>query len=286
MKANFKSLILVASVLLFATTACDVITDPIKEGGIIKPPDSTTVLRKILIEDFTGHICKNCPEAAKQIKTLEGVYGEQIVGLGIHAGPSNFTGVTSDYPTDFRTPDGNQIGAFFFGSVSSIALPSGMISRKDYNGGTSHIKAYSSWPSECAKLVDSVAHISIKPTISYNATSRQVTVDVTVEALKAFLTDLKYVVLVTESGIVSPQLMPDDTRDTNYVHNHVLRDVFTQALGDELALSPITQGQVITKQITGTLDADWDENHCEIIVYVFNASNYEILQVEVGEVAP
>jgi hypothetical protein len=267
--------------MIIGFQSCDIIDNPIKNGGIIQPPDSTKVVRKVVIEDFTGHQCKNCPKAAKQIKDIEALYGDQVIGIAIHAGPSNFTGTNADYPTDFRTPEGTAIYNFF----KIPALPMGMVSRVGYPTNT-HLKTYPGWPAETANLIDSVAKIEIAQTISYDAASRAVSVAITATALADFSDDLKVCVMLLESGIVSPQLMPDDTRDTTYVHNHVLRDMLTQALGDELGLHPIVRNQILTKQFAGSLDNTWNASNCDIVSFVYNARTYEILQAEISAVAP
>lgn len=269
--------ILVAFVFVYS---CDVVDDPIKNNGSVTPIDTTQVLRKIVIEDFTGHQCKNCPKAAKQIKDLEALYGERIIGVGIHAGPSNFTGTSTDYPTDFRTPEGTAIYNFF----GVYALPLGMVSRVGYD--QNHLLAYGAWPTECQNLTDSVAHIRLNQQVAYNATTRQVTVNVDAKVLKDYSDDLKFCVMLLESDIVSPQLMPDDTRDPNYVHNHVFRDMFTTALGDVLQMSPAIRDSTYSQTVSGAVSTDWVAENCEVVSYIFNARTYEILQAEESQLIP
>lgn len=46
------------------------------------------VNRSVLIEDFTGQRCVNCPNAADEIHSLQQEYGEDmIIAVGIHGGP-------------------------------------------------------------------------------------------------------------------------------------------------------------------------------------------------------
>lgn len=272
----------ILTLCIAATTivACDVIDNPIKEGGQPSSPDSTTVVRKVVIEDFTGHQCKNCPDAAKKIKELQAAYGTDVVAVAVHAGPSNFTGTNADYPTDFTTAQGTDIFSFF----NIPALPMGMVSRDNYTGtGNGHLKTYQSWPAAAASLLDSVARFTVVPTASYNQSSRQVSVEVTGEALANYASDLMVVVMVLESHIISPQLMPDNTRNPDYEHNHVLRTSLTPTFGNLIKASPIIAGDTYSAQFTGTLDASWNDKNCEILAYVYNADNYEILQAEVIE---
>lgn len=282
MKHTFKSTILLA--LLIMIIGCDVIDHPLKNGAVITEPDTTLVLRKIIVEDFTGHRCKNCPNAAKEIKTLEGIYGEQIIGVAIHAGPSIFTGVTADYPVDYRTPEGNQIYSFF----GIPGLPYGMVSRVDYTTtGSNHLKSYSSWPTEVANIADQPADFKIVQTVNYTDADSNISISFTVTALKGMLDDLMFCVQLLESDIVSPQLMPDDTRNVDYVHNHVLRTMYTGALGDLLQASPIQAGDVITKTVQGKVrKSKWVPDNCAVLTYVFNATTYEILQAEISHINP
>jgi hypothetical protein len=80
--------------LLFISPSCDVIDQPFK--GNIQDTTSTQQQRNVLIEDFTGHRCKNCPKASKAIEALVDAYGSRIIGLAIHAGPGNFTNTNAD----------------------------------------------------------------------------------------------------------------------------------------------------------------------------------------------
>ena len=84
----------------------------------------------VLLEEFTGHLCVNCPEATKLSHDLKQIYGEQLVLLAIHAGelaePS-----ASPYDNDFRTTAGTNI----YNHFSPIGVPTGMVNRAEYGGG-------------------------------------------------------------------------------------------------------------------------------------------------------
>ena len=46
------------------------------------------VARAVLIEDFTGQRCINCPTAASEIERLQKEYGEEnVIAVSIHSGP-------------------------------------------------------------------------------------------------------------------------------------------------------------------------------------------------------
>jgi len=51
--------------------SCDVIEGDYMTVGTNNPDDTTSFVKKVLIEDFTGHRCPNCPSAAAELEALE-----------------------------------------------------------------------------------------------------------------------------------------------------------------------------------------------------------------------
>ena len=92
-------------------------------NDVIVPVDTTTnqFVKNILIEDFTGHLCKNCPDAARELDAIHDFYGSRIIGLALHVG----TTFGRPYPTDisvnpdqkfiydFRTNKGEELDNHF-----------------------------------------------------------------------------------------------------------------------------------------------------------------------------
>jgi hypothetical protein len=48
--------------------------------------DVTSQQRQVLIEEFTGVRCVQCPAGAAEIETLLALHGDQLVAVAIHAG--------------------------------------------------------------------------------------------------------------------------------------------------------------------------------------------------------
>ena len=90
--------------LIFFITSCDV-----EEGPFITDYNSyVNPNKKVIIEDFTGHKCPNCPDAAREMDAIHNIYGDQIIGMAIHV--SSFA---KPYPSpfiyDFRTQRGDNL---------------------------------------------------------------------------------------------------------------------------------------------------------------------------------
>ena len=254
------------------TPSCDVIDQPFK--GNIQDTTSTQQQRNVLIEDFTGHRCKNCPKASKAIEALVDAYGSRIIGLAIHAGPGNFTNTNTDYPTDFTTPEGKAIQNFF----GTNFLPVGMVNRENWTAsGNGHWSPYTNWPTLSSEAIDSTLRIALEASAGVNSGNLEVSAKGLPQM--GLLHDLNIAVLIKESNIVSPQLMPDDTRDSNYVHMNVLRDYVTDTWGESFGTSPMLPGDTLSGNYTIAWNTDWVQSNAAVVVYVFNPTNYRILQV-------
>ena len=71
------------AMMIACVTACSNIAED-ERLIYVKPADAQ---RKVLIEDFTGQRCINCPNAADKIEQLKEEYGTSIIAVGIHSGP-------------------------------------------------------------------------------------------------------------------------------------------------------------------------------------------------------
>lgn len=266
-----------------ALFSCDVIDDPFGGGNPIDPIDTTTVKRKILIEEFTGHRCNNCPDAVKEIKTLQAsAFGDQIVAVAIHAGPSNFTGTNPNYPTNFTTPEGDEWATFF----GLFGLPIGMISRDGFTPtSTTHLRRYEDWGGIANDLRNLPAEIKIELSASLTADTFA-TAQVNLTTLAELNNNHNLVVMLIENNIVSPQTMPDYTRNVNYNHMFVFRKTFNTTWGEQVFEDGVGANTTANKQLNLSLDRAWDPNNCQIIAYVYDVVTQEIKQTEIVDLTP
>jgi hypothetical protein len=231
--------------------------------------------RAVLVEDFTGHQCKNCPKASKVLKQLDSLYGSaKVVGLAIHAGPANFTSTSTDYPTDFTTDDGDDLASVF----GVWGLPLGMVNRLDFPTNA-HLKTYSSWGALTATELARAPEILFNAYSGFDSTSRVATVRLDVRAQSSQSNAVGVAVYLKESGIVSPQLMPDQTRDPDYVHYNVFRAAPWGPFGQEVwAAGVAAAGLSASLDASATLDASWKPEHLQWVAIAFDKTTYRVLQ--------
>jgi thiol-disulfide isomerase/thioredoxin len=275
----YRSLVALSMISLMILASCDKISHPFVEG---KPNDTTTTLkpRKVLLEDFTGHRCPNCPEGHAVVKDLEQLYGEQLIAISIHAGVFALV-VPPVYTYNFSTPTGEALNTAF--GVSTY--PSGMVNRKKVTGN--YVLGKDSWGTEVAGLITQAADAWIVLTPTWNSTSRSLDVKVDSEFLNSLTGTYRLCVYLTEDSIVKPQKdnlsTPSDVM--NYNHMHVLRGAVNSTWGDTLAVDP-TAGQIFTKTYTGfNVNAGWDESNCKVVAFIYrdddaDGTRYEVVQAE------
>ena len=272
----FTLLILSFGVLL---NGCDVIDEPFKDSispidtlGLVQSDTIIQTQKAVLIEDFTGHRCKNCPKASKAINELDSLFNSQVIPLAIHAGPSNFTGVNNEYPTDFTTEYGDDLATHF--GIS--ALPMGLVQRIDYPN--SHQKTYTAWAGitnlELAKSPEALFTLSSE----YDALNRVTVLNYSIEIVSNQINPLWVAVYVKETGIISPQLMPNNARNETYVHKNVFRSAPYGPLGISISENGGTPGQVFTGSVPASIDPLWDANECEWVIIIYDQSNYKVIQ--------
>lgn len=280
--------------ILLYVSSCDIVETPYMNTENISQIDtnSNNYVKKVLIEDFTGHLCPNCPQAATEIEAIHDIYGEQIIAIAIHVTKS----FARPYPAsqapnfqyDFRTSWGDDLDNLF--DISSAGLPRGMVNRTGYPDN--HKLGKDEW----ANAVSNELNKEINFGIMINSSNNNI--NITTQVLNNISGSYNLVVCLTESGIINWQ--KDGTENIeNYEHNHILRSV----LLDEALSSNINYetNQEIQKNITYNLTeleeynidystnvaelgngnaGNWNSNNMSIVAYIYNTNTKEVVQVE------
>lgn len=275
---SFKHLF-IAVLASVAIIGCDNIERPYTESPVDPGPDTGKYVKQnILLEDYTGHTCGNCPEAAEIAEQIAETYGDdRVIVVGVHAG--GFALPDKEHPTDFRTSEGTTLDNTF--RISRAGNPNGMVNRVPRNGRV--IIGKDQWSTVVRELIDDTATVGLALTTSYDSATRVVTANVEIKYMQDGTPDYQLVGLLMESGIVAAQT---DYRKTpsyipDYVFNHVLRAHFNGAWGEALATANVPKGTTMTKTLTYTIPSDktWDPTKCDVVVYVHrHGTTKDVLQ--------
>lgn len=276
--------IVAAAAFILSLTGCDYVnnpTDVAPQNGGTGTSTVVAVPRKVLVEDYTGHTCGNCPKAAISADNLENLYHSNVIILAVHAGFfAQVEASPSPYTDDFNTQTGTDWDNFF--GIGAAGNPNGMINRKDYPAG-SHIKAYSNWSAETSPFINQPADAKITLAPTYNASAKTLDLVVKTKFMNALTNNYKLSVVLMEDSITGAQKdytkNPDEV--PNYVFRHVLRGGINGSWGEALNTAPVAANDSIVKTYTSfAINPAYNDNRLYAIAFVYNAATYEVIQAE------
>ena len=282
---SLKYLFALLSIIGISLQSCDVVEGPFVvvqevcdpcEVSIFPAPE--TQVKKILLEDYTGHKCGNCPRAAEKADELKEIYGDQLVVLAVHAGffATPFEG---DFETDYRTETGTEWDGHF--GNSNAGNPNGMVNRKGYPEGA-HILQHSQWAQKIEEQINGTKCAGIQIMAYYNEAANLICVDTQTEILCPLDGDLQMNIVLTESGVIDYQTDYDADPQVieDYEHNHVMRKSLTGFWGQSLGQEAYITGDLVLNRTCTQVDPEWDLSNMSVIAFVSNSDTYEVLQAE------
>ncbi len=226
--------------------------------------------KKVLVEEFTGVRCVNCPDGSIELENLKSIYKEQLVVVSIHDG--GFSVPYSDSKYDFRTIKGTDM-VKYIGAPSGY--PSASINRKLLPNQSQIAISRSKWAPAIADelLIPSDYQILLQK--KYDSLSRKLTLNV--QLLNANPTGSHHyiTVLLKEDGVKDLQL-DNNGKNYQYIHKNILRDVITSASGD-----PITSSKDQKLTLESTLSSNWNANNCKVVIVIHRSdAEKNVLQCE------
>ena len=212
--------------------------------------------RVVLIEDFTGQRCVNCPKATDVIEELEAAYGDNIVAVGIHGGPLSFAGNAK--VAGLKTALGDE----YYSHWKLEYQPVGLIDRRSPAG-------YTEWSALVKEELSKPSPLRLEGT----AVVEDGNIAVRLEAEGTDGTvEGKLQVWILEDGIQALQLMPDGTANQAYIHNHVFRTAVNGIWGQDFS---IREGETASLALTQPLHPDWNPQHLSVVAFVHNAQGVQ-----------
>mgnify|MGYP001274222846 CR=1 FL=1 len=234
------------------------------EQTIELPPNNNTTdsKRVIVMEEFTGASCVNCPAGIAISNSIAETYPNNVILIGLH---SKFLGAPATKgQVDMRTPDAQAIEDFL---GSWLAKPEAAINRLYQTAGQSYrIGNPDSWKSYVDAELKKAPEVDLQIKTVYNQTSRKLEVDFTVTTLKVFDKPIHLHCGITQSGIIADQLDNQTGKLVGFEHKHVLLKLLSPVSGDRLTNTATAQ-QIFKKSYEFTLPQDsilWKVEHLDV----------------------
>ena len=253
---------------LNGTTAVYTVT-VVVESIEIEPTGKT-----VLIKDFTGVLCVNCPAAADYAHDLQHqLDAEHIIIMGVHAGAlAQASGMFPNFVTDEGTQwYGNNDSNPLF-SVDYVGLT---------DGHTLYVEQIDT-PTSNALAEEQSFEITIAN--DYDEDSRHLEVTSSAIALQQ-MTGVFYVTAcLVEDNIVGWQKIPGGV-NREYVFRNVFRGTLNGAYGQEFQNGETALGERFYFTFSADIDADYDADNCYMLVYVYDKSQGDkIMQTAIKKI--
>ena len=208
----------------------------------------TTFTKKALLEDFTGTGCPQCPPAGAAITNAINS-NLNIFGVGYHAGNGD----------PMEIPETAYWSSYYKVTGFPTVYVNGPDTRWNY-GSMSQVNSELAETATVGLAVDAGivgGKLNLEVKVGFNETP--------IEEVKLMLYLVEDNVTVSTPQSGSPQ-------GINYVHKDVLRDVYTDQLGDVITASNAVASGVFTRSITGLdLPSNIDDiANLKVIAFVRN----------------
>ena len=195
--------------------------------------------RNVVIEEFTGINCPNCPDGHVVANNIVNAYPDRVWAVNIHAGS-----YAPMYYPNFNTTDGTAI----YNGFNVTGYPQALVNRS-----TDYGLSRTDWATHTNQQMGQIAECNVGGQVVINTEARTATITVEVYYVSNSASSTNYLnVIMLEDDIVAPQANgytnPSQYINGQYHHNHVFRDAITSTWGD--AVSPTTAGTLVTKTYT------------------------------------
>ena len=221
--------------------------------------------RNVLLEDFTGQNCSNCPTAHEVVKNLKEQYGDAVVAVAVHA--TSVFGISEDKPQGLMLPEGD-VYLSRWADPGNVSLPTGVVNRK---GG---ICDYSDWSTAVRNAL--AEETSVQLVVEADTVQGQDSIAIRVHLVPGLTAEAKLQLWITEDSIVARQRNPSGT-DRNYVHNHVYRGAVNGVGGEVVSMQ---ENQFVDLERGIRIKSNWKPENLSVVGFVYTEADGVLQAVE------
>ncbi len=238
----------------------------------------TAELHNVLIEDFTGASCTNCPAAHAVILNLQNTYNtsanSRVNVMSMHNLDLSFgqTFPTDSSKYDFRQTQATEVGDQVYGHVG--AIPVGGINRLPLAGGTFPYQiSRADWNDDVAAELLKTDSVNLAVASTWDNATRKASISVTISYPFATSTLQNLSIAIVEDGFIDWQedSQSPSNYDTFYHFDDVFRGFVTASpFGDAIlpAIPNKEPGRVCVRNYSYTLDSKYNAANCRVIAFV------------------
>ena len=252
--------------------------DELDDFQVSKVPSTFT--KKVLIEEFTGAWCGYCPDGAHIVESIINDNNGKVVGVSLHDGDAMEVAHTNILENTYQ----------------NTGYPSGMVDRVSVNGNTCINRGYWEYVASDQLTKTAVCGLAIISEVNGQ--------NATVEVHAGFNStlngdDYRLTVYLIEDGVTGTGYGYDQRNYYNtdpespfynlgdpiegYEHNHTLRAILSESLGDAIMVSEMASGGEHIETYTVDLSS-YNKNNLSIVAFVTKIGStiaeHEIMNVQ------
>lgn len=269
------------SLIILACTA--VSCDKVSPTEYLQPQNTiadtlTNETRTVVVENFTGHQCGNCPAGSDVAQAVRQSFPLNSIVYSVHAGFFANPSSSGLYATDYRNPTSTELDQFF--KVTPVGNPNGMINRRNFRE-SNHIVRPDNWISQCRDILAMDVIAALDMQLEFTPSNRAINLITSVNFRQALSNGTSIAFYVIEDSLQSTQkdyrVAANSGDVTNYVHRKVLRGSFNGAFGENL-LPSATSGESVSVTKQYSLPAQINPEKTSIVALLIDNGTMEIIQ--------
>ena len=261
--------IFLAAAMMLIISSCD----KIDINNTHKPFNISGHGKTVLIKDFTGVRCVNCPAAAEAAHELQHNLGEDHVFImSVHAGP--LAQAIGLFP-DLTTPEGtewykdNSSNPLF--SVDHVALTDG------------HTLYVDQIDTPVADALAEEQSFEIFTAVSYDEETRLLSMEADVVVTAEVVGNFYVTACILEDSIVGRQVVPGGV-DTAYVFRNVFRGTVNGVDGESFYNGPVYLDDEYIYRYSIELDPAYNADQCYFLTYIYDKTDGKIMQTAIEKI--
>ena len=271
------SLILATAAVILGMMSCDKLKEPYIVESIVEESDTIPLTPDdianfdgkvvVLLEDYTGVKCNNCPAAAEIAQQLQEQNEGHLVVLGVHP-KTPLQNPAGGFP-DFRTDDGHEWNTEF----NIGAYPNGLVNR------TGGVLGAAQWTSAVSGIIGQDAPVRLIVKTEYGHNGQELKISVHSKFLETVnSSDVRLTVCMMEDSIVGKQTTPTGVIE-DYTHRHVFRGTADgQTWGRVLSSAEsIVEGSNFITNMKFTLSDEYNADQFYIVAFISDNTTKEVL---------
>ena len=224
------------------------------------PISNSKPVRSVLVEEYTGENCINCPNGHVALEAIEELYntpenleqGVGVVAVGIHI--PNW-----GRPVDkggFIAPEAESL------TPDEVNPPQAQVNRR------SGLLDRNDWAKFIKEAIATPTRVTFVNSVLAEQRGDQMVITGAVHSVENF-NDTRLHVWVVEDNIVSRQRQPDGSMVADYVHMNVFRGCVNGVKGSEFTLSRNDDRRF---SFTYPIAAEWKPENLRVVVFVESPS--------------